>query len=60
MRYAADVPGGKPIAVLSQSTSGVSADNPLVAFYHIHGRKDEVLFFFSVPDTTRIKYGRVK
>jgi hypothetical protein len=25
--------GGKPIAVLLQSTSGVSAINPLVAFY---------------------------
>jgi hypothetical protein len=26
---------------------------PLVAFYDIHGRKREVLFFYSVPDTTR-------
>jgi hypothetical protein len=25
----------------------------LVAFYDIHGRKREVLFFCSVPDTTR-------
>jgi hypothetical protein len=31
----------------------VSAVNPLVAFYDIHGRKGEVLFFCSVPDTTR-------
>jgi hypothetical protein len=30
-----------------------NADNPLVAFYDIHGRKREVLFFSFVPDTTR-------
>jgi hypothetical protein len=48
----ADVTGGKPIAVLLQSIS-VSAINPLVAFYDIHGRKREVLFFYFVPDTTR-------
>jgi hypothetical protein len=29
----AEVTGGKPIAVWSQSTSGVSAINTLVAFY---------------------------
>jgi hypothetical protein len=40
------VTGGKPIAVLLQSISGVSAINPLVAFYDIHGGKREVLFFF--------------
>jgi hypothetical protein len=39
MRITADVTGGKPIAVLLQSTSGVSAINPLVAFYDIHGGK---------------------
>jgi hypothetical protein len=33
----ADVIGGKPIAVWSQSTSGVSAVNPLAAYYDIHG-----------------------
>jgi hypothetical protein len=33
--------------------SDVSAINPLVAFYDIHGRKREVLFFYFVPDTTR-------
>jgi hypothetical protein len=44
---------GKPIAVLLQSISGVSAINSLVAFYDIHGRKREVLFFYIVPDTTR-------
>jgi hypothetical protein len=49
------VTGGKPIAVLLQSISGVSAINPLVAFYDIHGGKREVLFFYFVPDTTRDK-----
>jgi hypothetical protein len=39
--------------VLLQSISGVSAINPLVAFYDIHGGKREVLFFYFVPDTTR-------
>jgi hypothetical protein len=53
MRETADVTGGKPIAVLLQSTSDVGAINPLVAFYNIHGRKREVLFFYIVPDTTR-------
>jgi hypothetical protein len=37
MRNIADVTGGKPIAVWSQSIAGVSAVNPLVAFYDIHG-----------------------
>jgi hypothetical protein len=32
----ADVSSGKPIAVWSQSVSGVNAINPLVAFYDIH------------------------
>jgi hypothetical protein len=53
MRNTADVKGGKPIAISAQSISNVSAVNPLVAFYDIHGRKGEVLFFCSVPDTTR-------
>jgi hypothetical protein len=53
MRNTADVTGGKPIAVLLQSITGVSAINPLVAFYDIHGGKREVLFFYSVPGTTR-------
>jgi hypothetical protein len=35
MRNTADVTGGKPIAVLLQSISGISAINPLVAFYDI-------------------------
>jgi hypothetical protein len=37
MKNTADVTGGKPIAVLLQFISGVSAVNPLVAFYDIHG-----------------------
>jgi hypothetical protein len=49
MRNTADVTGGKPIAVLLQSISGVSAINPLVAFYDIHRGKREVLFFHFVP-----------
>jgi hypothetical protein len=48
MRNTADVTGGKPIAVLLQSISGVSAVNPLVAFYDIHGGKREVLFFYLI------------
>jgi hypothetical protein len=59
MRNTADVTGGKPIAVLLQSISGVSANNPLVAFYDIHGGKREVLFFYFVPDTTRDLYNYV-
>jgi hypothetical protein len=57
-RNTADVIGGKPIAVLLQSISfsGVSAINPLVAFYDIHGGKREVPFFYFVPDTTRDNY----
>jgi hypothetical protein len=53
MKSTADVTGGKPIAVLSQSNSGVSVINPLDAFYDIHERKREVLSFYFVPDTTR-------
>jgi hypothetical protein len=49
----ADVTGGKPIAVWSQSISSEGAINPLVAFYGIHGGKREVLFFYFVPDVTR-------
>jgi hypothetical protein len=45
MRNTAHVIGGKPIDVFLQSISGVSAINPLVAFYDIHGGKREVLFF---------------
>jgi hypothetical protein len=52
MSNTADMTGGKPIAVLLQSISGVSAINPLVAFYGIDGRKRQVLFFYFFPDTT--------
>jgi hypothetical protein len=48
------VTGGKPIAVLLQSISGVSAINPLVAFYDIHGGKKRGAILYFVPDTTRI------
>jgi hypothetical protein len=53
LRNTADVTSGKLIATCLQSISGVSAVDPLVAFYDIHGRKREMLFFCSVPDTTR-------
>jgi hypothetical protein len=53
MKSTADVTGSKPIAVLLQSISDVSAINALGAFYDIHGGKREVLFFYFVPDTTR-------
>jgi hypothetical protein len=56
MRNTADVTGGKPIADLLQSISGVSAVNPLVAFYDIHGGKRAVLFFYFIRDTTRDMY----
>jgi hypothetical protein len=52
MRNTADMTGVKPIAVLPQSISGMTA-NSLVAFHDIHGRKGVVLFFCSFPDTTR-------
>jgi hypothetical protein len=53
MRNTADLTGGKPITVWSQSISGVSANNPLVSFSDIHGRKREVLSFYFVSDTTQ-------
>jgi hypothetical protein len=52
MKNTADVINRKPVAVWSQSISDASAVNPLVAFYDIHVRKREVLFFYFVPDTT--------
>jgi hypothetical protein len=54
MKTTEDVTGGKPIAVLMQSISGVSAINPLVAFYDIHGGNREVLFFIlsQTPQST--------
>jgi hypothetical protein len=56
MKNTADVTGGKPIAVLLQSISGVSAINPLVSFYDINGGKREVLFFYFVEVTARTRY----
>jgi hypothetical protein len=47
MKNTADMTGGKPIAVLLQSISGVSAINPLVAFYDIHGGKRCYSFILS-------------
>jgi hypothetical protein len=41
MRNTADVTGGKPIAVILQSISGVNAIKPLVVFYDVHGEKEE-------------------
>jgi hypothetical protein len=52
------VTGGESIAILLQSVSDisdVSAVNPLIDFYDIHGRKGEVVFYCSVPDTTQIR-----
>jgi hypothetical protein len=56
VRNTADFKGGKLIAARSQSVSGISAVNPLVAFYEIHGRKGQVVFFCFAPDTIRDKY----
>jgi NADH:ubiquinone oxidoreductase subunit 5 (subunit L)/multisubunit Na+/H+ antiporter MnhA subunit len=50
MKNTADVTGGKPIAVILQSISGIRAINLLIAFYDVHGRKRKVLFFYFVPD----------
>jgi hypothetical protein len=47
MRNTADVTGGKPFAVGSQSIADVSAVNPYT-FNHIHRRKGEVLFLLGV------------
>jgi hypothetical protein len=56
MRNTADVTGGKPIAVRSQSISRVNVIKPLVAFHDIHERKREVLFLFFVPDTNETSH----
>jgi hypothetical protein len=56
MKKTADVTGGKPIAILLQSISDVSAINPLVAFYDIRGGKRVGLFFYFVPDTTLLLF----
>jgi hypothetical protein len=54
MKNTADLTGGKPIAVLLQSISGVSAVNPLIAFNDIHEGKRQVLFFYFVPDIMKL------
>jgi hypothetical protein len=46
MRNTADVTAGEPIA------SDVNDVCSTVAFYDIHGRNGEVLFFYFVPVTT--------
>jgi hypothetical protein len=51
MSSTADVTGGKPIAICSQSVLG--AINHLVAFYDIYGRKGEVLLFCPGHHTRR-------
>jgi hypothetical protein len=51
MRNTAEMTRGKLIIVFPVYLRGKWI-NPLVAFYDIHGRKREVLFFYFVPDTT--------
>jgi hypothetical protein len=53
LRNTAEATGSKPFAVWLQLISGGDAVNLLVAFYDIHGRKKEMLYFYSVPDTTQ-------
>jgi hypothetical protein len=53
MRNTADVTGSKPIAVFLQSISCVSAINPLVAFYDIHGGKRGAILLFCPGHHTR-------
>jgi hypothetical protein len=57
MKNTVDVTDGKPIAVLYQSISGVTAINHLVAFYDNHGGKRDVRFFYFVLDITRDHVG---
>jgi hypothetical protein len=56
MRNTADMTGGKPIAVLLQSILGVSAINPLVAFYDIHGGKKGAILLFCPGHHTRLYF----
>jgi hypothetical protein len=48
------VTGGKPIAVLLQSYSGVSAINPLVAFYDIQKKERGAILLFCPGHHTRL------
>jgi hypothetical protein len=54
MRNTADVTGDLSTSDYSISLCG--AVSPLGAFYDIHERKGEVLFYSSVSDTTRLTY----
>jgi hypothetical protein len=56
VKNTADVTGGKPIAVLLQSISDVSAINPLVAFYDIYGGKRGGILLFCPGHHTRHKH----
>jgi hypothetical protein len=51
----ADVTGGKPIAVLLRSVSGVSAIDPLVTFYDIHGGKERGAILLFCPGHHTLK-----
>jgi hypothetical protein len=53
MKNTADVTGGKLIAILVQSISGVSAINPLVTFYDIHGGKRGAILLYCPGHHTR-------
>jgi hypothetical protein len=60
MRNTADVTGSKSIAVLLQSISGVSAINPLVAFYDIHGMKKRgAILLFCPGHHTRLSINSI-
>jgi hypothetical protein len=52
MSNTADVTGGNPTTVWSQSTIDVNAINPIVTFCDIHGGKSGAILLF-VLDTTR-------
>jgi hypothetical protein len=49
-----DVTGGKPIALLLQSTSGVSAINSLVAFYTQWKKERGAILLFCPGHHTRL------
>jgi hypothetical protein len=53
MSNAADVTGGKPIVVWSQTISGVKAIISLVGFYDIYGKKREAILLFCPGHDTR-------
>jgi hypothetical protein len=55
MRITADVTGGKPIAALLQSISGVSAIKPLVGFYDILEER-EMCYSFILSRTPHESY----